>query len=90
MPRRPRLPPREVEGQSFAWALMRLMDGQKVQRMWWEDSWIGLQEPGEKKETLLSYPFLYKRLPNATLAHWTPSDEDLLSLDWCDMTRWLQ
>ena len=87
MARHPRLPPREVEGESFAWALMRLMDGQKVQRMWWEGTWVGLQEPDE--QTLLSYPYLYKRLPNAKLAHWTPSDEDLLSVDWCDLTRWV-
>lgn len=67
---------------SFAWALYRLKEGQKVTRSGWNSKgmWLSLQVPDAGSK--MGHPYIYISGVDGKLVPWTPSQLDILATDW--------
>ena len=66
----------------FGWALQQLKAGLRVCREGWNGKgmWIGMQVPDEHSK--MGRPYLYIKSVDGLLVPWSPSQTDILGVDW--------
>jgi hypothetical protein len=66
----------------FGWALMVLREGALVTREGWngKGQWLALQIPDLQSK--MTRPYIYLSTVTGDLVPWTPSQTDMLAIDW--------
>lgn len=70
-----------TENKGIGWAIKELQHGGRVQRSEWRGMvYLELQVPDAHSK--MTEPYIYQHQPLGELVPWTPSQADLLAIDW--------
>ena len=71
-----------MEQRNFAWALTRILAGQRVCREGWNGKgmWIAMMRGGQHE--IITQPYIYMSTAQGDLIPWVVSQADLFADDW--------
>ena len=67
---------------TFGDAIEHMIEGQRMTRPGWNGTgmYVELQDPDENSR--MGQPYIYIRTVDGTFVPWTPSQTDMLAMDW--------